>query len=400
MMKTKVLSVMLLASVLVSGRGADWTFVMMGDTRGFHDTTTGVSVVLGPIATKIAELRPDLVLCCGDQVNGNATNGLTPLGYRQMFDNWKAAMSPVIAANIPIYTVRGNHENSADEGPPLLDLKQAYFDALGTNMPGNGPNNGPLDDQRGYSYSFTHKDLFVAVVDQYFYPVSTNGGYDSIDQAWLSQQLQQGYAPYKIVMAHEPVYVSHFYGTSEAGLAKRAQFWDSLGENGVRIYLCGHVHNLSVCVAPDHGGNEIYQVLAGNGGAELDEISPDPESGMNIVYYNTNHYGFTLATVSTNAMTIEYYLLDKAGTNWSKASSTTTLAAVPPKVSVQVAGPAVTVSWPLTPDHWVLEQTNRLSTGGVAWPVVSAPYATNASTISVTLPAIADTQFFRLRRQP
>ena len=131
------------SEIRISKQTKPWTFVMMGDTRGHHDTTTGVSVVLAPIATKIAELCPNLVLCCGDQINGDATNGLTPLSYAQMFDNWKTAMSPVIASNIPIYTVRGNHENNADEGPPLLAVKQAYYDALGTNMPGNGPNNGP-----------------------------------------------------------------------------------------------------------------------------------------------------------------------------------------------------------------------------------------------------------------
>lgn len=389
------------SEVFIARQINPWTFVMLGDTRGHHDTTTGVSVVLAPIATKIAELRPDLVVCCGDQVNGNATNGLTPLGYGDMFDNWKTAMQPVIAANIPIYTVRGNHENHADEGPPLPDLKQAYYDALGTNMPGNGPNNGPSDDQRGYSYSFTAKNVFFAVADQYFYPMdATNGGYDSIDQAWLSQQLQQSYSPYKIVMAHEPVYVSHFYGTSAAGKANRAAFWDSLGGNGARIYICGHVHNLSVCVAPDDYGNQIYQVLAGNGGAELDEIAPAPEAGMTVTYYNTNHYGFALATVTADAMTIEYYLLGKTGTNWTKASYTTTVPAVQPRISVAVGASTVTVSWPLTPDNWVLEQTNLLTSGSAPWPVVTAPCTTNATSTIVTLPATPDNQFFRLRKQP
>jgi len=388
------------AEIFIAQQAKPWTFVIMGDTRGRHDTTTGVSAVLAPIATKIAELRPDLVLCCGDQVNGNATNGLTPLSYAQMFDNWKAAMNPVIASNIPIYTVRGNHENHADEGPPLLDLKQAYYDALGTNLPGNGPNNGLLDDQRGYTYSFTHKNVFFAVADQYFYPLSTNGGYDSIDQAWLSQQLQQSYTPYKIVMAHEPVYIDHFYGTNSAGMDNRAQFWDTLGYNGARVYVCGHTHNLSVCVAPDDDGNNIYQLLSGNGGAELDEISPKPEAGMTLTYYNTNHYGFALATVGADAMTLEYYLLDKTGTLWSRATYTTTVPAVQPRVSVAVGGGTVTVSWPLTPDNWVLDQTNRLSNGSAPWPVVTAPYITNAANISVTLPVTLDKQFFRLRKQP
>ncbi len=328
-MQMNTLKIIRIAAVVMTfawgtGRArADWSFVIMGDTRGHHDTTTGVSTVLHTIATKIAEKNPDLVVCCGDQVNGNATNGLAPLTYAQQFDNWKTAMNPVYALNIPIYTVRGNHENHADEEAPLLDLKQAYYDALGVHMPTNGPNNGPTDDQRGYTYSFTHSNATFMVVDQYFYPATPTGGYHSIDQAWLGQQLQQSNTPYKIVMAHEPVYLDHFYGTSSTGMAHRAEFWDSLGTNGARLYICGHTHNLSVSLAPDAAGNNIYQLLSGNGGAELDAIPPVPEAGLDILYSNTTHYGFAYATVSAEKMTIEYYLLKPSDETWSKASYTT-----------------------------------------------------------------------------
>ena len=121
---------------------------------------------------------------------------------------------------------------------------------------------------------------------------------------------------------------------------------------------------------------------------------------MTITYYNTNHYGFAFATVGTDAMTIEYYLLDKTGTQWSKATYTTTVPAVQPRVSIAVGGSTVTVSWPLTPDNWVLERTNRLGIGSASWPVVTGPYTTNTTSTSVTLPAASDNQFFRLRKQP
>lgn len=310
---------------------ADWSFVIMGDTRGYHDTTSGVSTVLNTLATKIAEKTPDLVLVSGDQVNGDATNGVVALSYAQQFDNWKTAMNPVYALNIPVYTVRGNHENDADEGAPLLDLKQAYYDALGTHMPTNGPSStNPTNDQRGYSYSFVHSNATFVVVDQYFYPSSPSGGYHSIDQPWLNQQLQSADTPYKIVMAHEPVYLDHFYGTDSTGMTNRAEFWDSLGTNGARLYICGHTHNLSVSLAPDDAGNGIYQLLSGNGGAEPDTAPPVTEAGMSILYSNTTHFGFAFATVGTNSMTIEYYLLNRAGDTWSKASYTTTLMAVAP----------------------------------------------------------------------
>ncbi|MFA6561575.1 MAG: metallophosphoesterase [Verrucomicrobiia bacterium] len=333
-LKSTFLSAIFLVGALAPAAHADWTFAIMGDTRGYHDTTTGISAYLTNISAKIAEMHPELVLVSGDQVNGNATNGLTSLTYAQQFDNWKTAMNPVYALNIPVYTVRGNHENHADEGPPLLDLKQAYYDALGSHMPTNGPNNSVFDDQRGYTYSFAHNNATFMVVDQYFYPVSTNGGYNSIDQTWLNQQLQQADTPYKIVMAHEPVYIDHFYGTNTTGMANRAEFWDSLGTNGSSLYICGHTHNLSVSLAPDDAGNGIYQLLSGNGGAEPDTNAPVAEAGMSILYSNTTHYGFALATVGAEKMTIDYYLLNRAGDSWSKASYTTTISAVPEPSSV------------------------------------------------------------------
>ena len=334
-MQINTVNIIRLAAVVMAfgwgngGARADWSFVIMGDTRGHHDTDTGVSAYLTNIAVKVAEKHPDLVLVSGDQVNGNATNGIVPLTYAQQFDNWTNAMQPVYALNIPVYTVRGNHENNADEGSPLLDVKQAYYDALGVHMPTNGPNNGPTDDQSGFTYSFAHSNATFMVVDQYFYPATPSGGYHSIDQVWLGQQLQQAETPYKIVMAHEPVYLDHFYGTDSTGMANRAVFWDSLGTNGARLYICGHTHNLSVCLASDTFGNGIYQLLSGNGGAELDTLPPVPEAGLEILYSNTTHYGFALATVGIEKMTIDYYLLKPSDVTWSQASYATTNFAVP-----------------------------------------------------------------------
>jgi len=305
---------------------ADWTFVIMGDTRGLHDTDTGISTYLTNIAAKIAEKNPELVVCCGDQVNGNATNGIVPLTYAQQFDNWKTAMNPVYALNIPVYTVRGNHENHADEEAPLLDLKQAYYDALGVNMPANGPTNGPTDDQRGYTYSFAHSNATFVVVDQYFYPATPTGGYHSIDQAWLGQQLQQADTPYKIVVAHEPVFMAtgvesfeHYFGTSPDGYERRTIFWNALGTNGARLYVDGHVHNLSVSLVADDAGNGIYQLTAGNGGASEHTILTNHDAGVEVLYTNET-FGFTLATVETNVMTIGYYLLNTNDNTWTKAN--------------------------------------------------------------------------------
>ena len=336
----------IVAAILVGADYArgDWTFAILGDTRGEHYTTTGVGSNVNAIATMIASLQPDLVLVSGDLCNGNATHVTNPPSYAQMFDTWKAAMSPVTAAGIPIYPVRGNHENEAGEAAPIPELKQAYYDAFGAFMPTNGPNNGTNDDQGGFTYSFVHSNATFVALDQYFYFDHTpQTGYHSIDQTWLDQQLRQATTPYVVVMAHEPSFTFHFYGTNTTA---RSEFWDSHGDNGVRLFICGHLHQLNVSVAPDGAGNQIYQLLSGNGGAPL-SASADPaeelmelynDAGATTLFTNETCYGFALATVGTNFMTINYYLLDPASNTWSKAAYTTTITANAPVVDRPATG--------------------------------------------------------------
>ena len=58
---------------------ADWSFVMLGDTRGNDNTATGISPYLNTIAQKIASLNPELVMMAGDLCNGDSLNSSSPL---------------------------------------------------------------------------------------------------------------------------------------------------------------------------------------------------------------------------------------------------------------------------------------------------------------------------------
>ena len=310
---------------------ADWSFVMLGDTRGEESkTTTGVSRELNAIAQKIASLNPDLVMVAGDLCNGDDLPVDTTLTYADQFANWKTAMQPVFnystGTGIPIYTVRGNHENNCGEGAPIAALKQAYADAFSAYLPANGPN-----DQQGFSYSFSHNNVAFVVADQYFYYNQTPGqdGYHDLDRAWVTQQFQQADSPYKIFMAHVPIFMTegqetpeHFFGNNPAGFATRATFWNGLGTNGVQLYVTGHIHNETVAGTTDDYGNTIIQLLAGNGGAPLDPIGEGQDPGVDLLYTN-DQFGFSLATVGTDAMTIQYYSLDTSDHSWTMAGYTT-----------------------------------------------------------------------------
>ena len=323
---------------------AAWTFVVIGDTRGEPDTTTGVSEYLPAIASKITSLNPSLVLVSGDLVNGDALDN-TPdvnnprIPYTTQFSNWKTVMKPVYDAGITIYPVRGNHENYAsDHDPTIPGLKQAYYNAFGSTVPQNGPNNGPDDNQVGFSWALKQKNVRIVTVDQYFYFQQTPVGgrnYLEIDQAWVDAQLAKT-APrrYTLVVAHEPVFSldteeGGFYGTSAQGMADRETFWNSLGANGSKMYLTAHVHNLQVGTAVDNSGNVIYQNMTGNGGAHMNPVSGERDPLLTPTYSNDKDYGFSLYTVTDNNITVTYYLYNPHSLTWSIAAYTITLLANP-----------------------------------------------------------------------
>ncbi|OHE75731.1 MAG: hypothetical protein A2107_09485 [Verrucomicrobia bacterium GWF2_62_7] len=315
---------------------ADWSFAMLGDTRGEKSSTTnGVSTYLRTIAEKIATLNPELVLVAGDLVNGNDTNTSSHVSFAQQYASWKWAMEPVFNYNagtgIPIYPVRGNHDNNDSEGAPISELKQAYYDAFSAYVPMNGPNNGPTDDQVGFSYSFTTNNVTFVAADQYFYYNQTPGlnGYHELDRTWVTQQFQQANSAYEVFMAHVPIFMTegqrtpeHFFGDNAAGFQTRSNFWNALGTNGVQLYLTGHLHNETVARTTNDYGNTIIQLLAGNGGAPLGPVTVDLDPGVELLYTN-GLYGFSLATVKADEMTIEYYSLHTGDSSWTKDSYVT-----------------------------------------------------------------------------
>jgi DNA repair exonuclease SbcCD nuclease subunit len=331
---------------------------MLGDTRGNGPTTTtGVSPYLNTIAQKMATLSPDLVLVAGDLCNGNDVPSGSPLeDYSIQFANWKAAMQPVFnygtGTGIPIYTVRGNHENNDSEGAPIAALKQAYYDAFSAYVPANGPNYGSTNNQVGFTWSFSHNNVTIVAADQYFYYDQTPGvhGYHELDRSWVAQRFQETNTAYKVLMAHEPFFMTagyegdeHFFGSHAAGFETRTNFWNALGTNGVQLYLTGHVHSETVARTTNDYGDTIIQLMAGNGGAPVEPLGITHDPGVEVLYTNSL-FGFAMATVSDTAMTVQYYLLHTNDSSWSVASYVTTISpnqVVPEASSFILLVPAV-----------------------------------------------------------
>ena len=69
-----------------------------------------------------------------------------------------------------------------------------------------------------------------------------------------------------------------------------------------------------------------------------------------------------------------------------------------PLLSITRLNATVIVSWTLPAPGWVLDQTPALTGTPPPWTPVPFPYATNATTIRITVPAPAGNKFYRLRQ--
>lgn len=287
-----------------------WTFVVFGDTRDALKTKTGISPYLNTIAKSIAEEKPDFVLFGGDLINGGDIIPPSPIekNYTAEFNNWMNAVSPIYnystQTGIPLYVIRGNHEDGISNILPIPALLTDYRDMVAVGMPTNGP-----AGEEKLTYSFTHKGAKFIALDEY-YP--HDGVKETVNQSWVNDQLTNDTKPFMFVVGHSPAYnVSNDMVEYELGIgvhpAARDTFWDSLVENHVAAYFCGHVHTY---VRAESKG--VQQVLVGNGGAPADSFDPsavDPTLTLDYpttaVNASDQKFGYLVVTVHEDTGTYD-----------------------------------------------------------------------------------------------
>jgi hypothetical protein len=305
------------SSVVTASSGGmesgNWSFVVFGDTRDTtSNTKKGISPLLDRLVEGIVAEKPALVIHIGDLINGFYTSKDSPVHkkYSQMFENWKTAVKPIYDFNggtgIPLYVVRGNHEDG--ELVTNEDLKAAYLKSIAPLMPQNGPK-----QEMGLTYSVQYKQATFIAVDEY----SIKGlgllrGH--VDLPWLKEQLSRIDRiknPFIFVFGHVPAYkVAPLTKAPPPNLydfpRHRDVFWKSLQDAGVSMYFCGHFH-FYCRVTKDN----IQQVLIGNGGANTSSFSPnevDPSVTLNyptaFMKASDVKTGYVLFTVNEVARTI------------------------------------------------------------------------------------------------
>ena len=287
----------------------DWKFVVFADSPDpAENTTTGVSPALIPIAKAIAAEKPDLALYMGDLVNGWELTNASPMAgnYTGQFENWMKYVAPIHnytdGTGIPLYVIRGNHEDGPNQTVmPLLD---AYRATAAAGMPLNGP---PGEEK--LTYSVTHKGAKFLLNDNY---IAHNGKKETVNQSWVTGQLTQDTRPFTFVFGHSPAYAV-VNDTKENDFAidthrtERDIFWKSMVDNNVSAYLCGHAH---LYVRSESRG--VRQIVSGNAGAHaiaFDPANVDPaltlENPLKTIAKDDQRVGYLVFTVHESTGTFD-----------------------------------------------------------------------------------------------
>ncbi len=269
------------ASVAASSPSA-WRFAMVGDTH----VAPGATAIPAELVGAMLADGVDLVLVAGDIVD--AGRGVSVAGLRTQLSLFRDVTSPLVAAGVSVYPIRGNHE---DDAPGIL---AAWDDAFSGSaaLPANGP-----DGELNLTYSFVHHNALFVGLDEY---VSLHG----VHQEWLDEQLAANVQPHLFVFGHEPGFKVFHADNLDAYPAGRDTLWESLSRAGAKVYLCGHDHFFDFARIDDGDGdskNDLHQAIVGTGGGRLftrHRYDGDNSGWTPVGVFHAEQYGYLLVEIS------------------------------------------------------------------------------------------------------
>ena len=196
----------------------DFTFVQMCDTQlGMSDYHTD-SAAFQQAVRQINELKPDLVLICGDLVNHPDDHS---------YSDFKAIRS---GFDMPCYCIAGNHDIMNEPTDSSLTY---YRNQIGEDY-----------------YQVEHKGVVFVIVNTQLWKSQLKKASEKHDQ-WVSQTIQACAKKGEplIVAGHYPLYTEnpdeeehHF----NLPIRKRKELLNLFEANNVQAYLSGHTHQLVI----------------------------------------------------------------------------------------------------------------------------------------------------------
>ena len=179
---------------------------------------------------------------------------------RQTKKYWGGLKERFEDMNIDLYIAPGDHEYGDDEGLSKMNLAPVFAEQISTifDMPRNGPAH-----KKGRAYSFAKKNLAVITVDTFEDAGDRLSMTVSGEQLeWLEGELQKYQdKDFIIVQGHVPVVGPVRSKNSSANMLEGGtdtDFWRTMVEYDVDVYLCGEHHRITV---KQHDG--IWQVVHG-----------------------------------------------------------------------------------------------------------------------------------------
>lgn len=309
-------SALLLIPILsvISSAREPWKFIAACDSRGYQD---GINkVILSEIVTEILRNEIDFILFPGDLVSGHTAAG--PDEFEANLRAWVEIMKPVYEDNIGVYVCRGNHEIADAWGyaayniDPNDNFTTRWIEVFGNNLYPDQmlPDNGPAGEKY-MTYSVTHKNAFVVLVDQY--AGIEHRSVHKVNQHWLDVQLEANMKPHLFVAGHEPAFRALHSDCLDNNPSERDSFWNSLRNAGGRTYFCGHDHfydHARIDDGDDNPDNDIHQYISGAAGAPLYRWSA-PYRGNNNDHiveqlYHAEVYGYTLVEIDGPKVTLTW----------------------------------------------------------------------------------------------
>ncbi|NTW52962.1 MAG: metallophosphoesterase [Chlorobiaceae bacterium] len=175
------------------------------------------------------------------------------------------------------------------------------------------PTQGRADkDPNGYTYGYT-------IAEQ---------------QPWISKRLDRKRrgTMHAFVFSHQPLLAENhqdtmFSGYSNAHPDWQDRFFESMQDNGVRYFMCGHdhIHQRSIIKSPD-GKSRVEQIISASNSSKFYSPKPidDPKwFGQKVretsISQERNTVGYYIYTVDGPRVTVDYYSDDHG--NWQSDSN-------------------------------------------------------------------------------
>jgi len=267
-------------------------------TRHVHFVTVGDFGTGGTrekaVASSMLTRRPELFIALGDNAYEAGTEEEIQRNLFEPLAN--------LLAEVPFFTVAGNHEYVTNQGQPFFD--NLYLPT------------SPSGGERYYSFDwgFVH---FVGLDSNCAVGLSSNDRCTlAAQRAWLEQDLAKSQAAWKIVFFHHPPWSSGDHGSQ---LTVRREFGPLFEKYGVDLVLTGHDHNYErsrpMIGDREAGSGEkgITYLVVGGGGANLRAFASGQPAWSAL--RNNKAHGFldvdvTEGTLTAQLMTPEGAVVD------------------------------------------------------------------------------------------